>query len=588
MKRITAVFLSLVFMVALCSCGVKYTNIMTLNLETATVKIGKTHTDFEGVNIKIKNVIWDETQVKLEVDWINGTKYKVTYGNPYAIEMKRGGKWINRQKIDNLAFTLPAILLRSGKTQEKVYDLTETFDITENGTYRFTTDCYVYENGEDNKGTKCSLWAEFNVERKSSGTPSLVNFKSQYIRTGSKVDIDNYPFFTVLQSGEELNAYYESNKAKFDLERRSDVASDSTIGFLDACDKYNEEFFNKNALALIVLEEGSGSTRHKVNSVKTDIDRKLYVDISTIIPEIGTCDMAQWHVIIEIPKEKIPKSSSDVAIYLDDELIVGKVWQQNQPVDDTGSVGDPVDGYCGNTMTTVYFDDGKSLTFMSGNSVIMTDILRKLDYDPQKFCNCLPEYKVDTEFGNGYGINLTEGYARCDKGQAELTPEQTEKLKEIIMWAKAKAEDSSQNKNYPDYSFSLTWGTYGYSSYDSETGELIKSKDATNPEEYTTELKLSEEEYSAIWGLIKDLDIETYPDEYNPHGNGVSTPYMTLILSVKADGLDKTVTVKETVLSYETANKKGQKFLDVCKGIRDILTATKEWEALPEYEFLYD
>ena len=94
-----------------------------------------------------------------------------------------------------------------------------------------------------------------------------------------------------------------------------------------------------------------------------------------------------------------------------------------------------------------------------------------------------------------------------------------------------------------DYSFSLTWGTYGYSSYDSETGELIKSKDATNPDEYTTELKLSEEQYSAIWGLIKDLDIESYPDEYNPHGNGVSTPYMTLILSVKADGLDKTVTV---------------------------------------------
>ena len=63
---------------------------------------------------------------------------------------------------------------------------------------------------------------------------------------------------------------------------------------------------------------------------------------------------------------------------------------------------------------------------------------------------------------------------------------------------------------------------------------------------------------------------------------------MTLILSVKADGIDKTITVKETMLSYETNNKKGQKFLDTCKGIRDILTTTEEWKALPEYEFFYD
>ncbi len=248
-------------------------------------------------------------------------------------------------------------------------------------------------------------------------------------------------------------------------------------------------------------------------------------------------------------------------------------------------VSDPISGYCGNTQTTIYFDDDIKYTFMYGESVTMTDILINLDYDKNKLCKCLPEYTVDTEFGTGYGINLTEGYARCKEGQADLTQEQIDELKDIILWAKEKAGIETFES---DFEFYLTWGTYGYSSYDSKTGTLIKSKDATKPKDYTTNLKLTEQQYSAIWKLINNLDIESYPDEYNPHENGVSTPYMTLILSVKTDEFEKTVTVKETVLSYETKNKKGQKFLDVCKGIRDILMETDEWKSLPEYEFLYD
>ena len=149
--------------------------------------------------------------------------------------------------------------------------------------------------------------------------------------------------------------------------------------------------------------------------------------------------------------------------------------------------------------------------------------------------------------------------------------------------------DGAVNTDVPDnLSFSLTWNTYGISSYDSKTGTLIKTNDATNPKDYTTNLKLTEQQYSAIWKLIKSLDIDSYPDKYNPHKNGVSTPYMTLILSVKSDDIDKTVTVEETILSYDANNKKGQKFLDVCKGIEEILTETSEWKSLPEYEFLYD
>lgn len=97
------------------------------------------------------------------------------------------------------------------------------------------------------------------------------------------------------------------------------------------------------------------------------------------------------------------------------------------------TVDDPVTGYCGNIQTTLRIKD-KAYTFMYGHSVTLTDILINLNYNPLFVCRCLPEYTVDTEFGKGYGINLTEGYARCEKGQADLTQEQIDQIAAIIRW----------------------------------------------------------------------------------------------------------------------------------------------------------
>ena len=138
-------------------------------------------------------------------------------------------------------------------------------------------------------------------------------------------------------------------------------------------------------------------------------------------------------------------------------------------------------------------------------------------------------------------------------------------------------------------SFSLTWNTYGISSYDSATGKLVKTTDATNPEDYVTALELDGTQLFEIWELLWDLDIETYPDEYDPQGGKLSSdPSMTLILTLRDGDKVKTVRAENIALSYESDDPKGQKFLDTCKAIRDILTATEEWKALPEYEFFYD
>ena len=139
------------------------------------------------------------------------------------------------------------------------------------------------------------------------------------------------------------------------------------------------------------------------------------------------------------------------------------------------------------------------------------------------------------------------------------------------------------------FSFSLTWNCYGVSSYDSATGKLVKTKDATYPDDFITNYQLTEAQKQRILDWILDLNVMSYPDRYDPHKGGLtSNPSMTLILSVKTDTIEKTITAADIALSYESGDPEGQKFLSVCKAIQDMLTETDAWKALPEYEFFYN
>ena len=101
------------------------------------------------------------------------------------------------------------------------------------------------------------------------------------------------------------------------------------------------------------------------------------------------------------------------------------------PAGEPQTAADPVSGYCGNTVTTVHLD-GKDHSFWGGDSVALTDLLVNLAYDPDRVCRCAVEFTVDTEFGSGYGVNLTEAFARCETGQAALTAEQVSAIRGIL------------------------------------------------------------------------------------------------------------------------------------------------------------
>lgn len=153
--------------------------------------------------------------------------------------------------------------------------------------------------------------------------------------------------------------------------------------------------------------------------------------------------------------------------------------------------------------------------------------------------------------------------------------------------------ETKENEPVGDFAFTLVWDCYGISSYDSATGKLVKTSHATHPEDYVTDFYLSEEQMEEIGTLLQALDLESYPDEYDPHltedgQTTTSRPSMDLVLTLQWDGKTKAVACRDTALQYTSRVEKGNDLLQACKTIIDMLTASEEWKALPPYEFLYD
>lgn len=141
------------------------------------------------------------------------------------------------------------------------------------------------------------------------------DFDAQYIRTDGYHDNVKYPKITVIKSTDELNEYYNANKDLYFLDHVDKVYSDTTIGFIDACEKYDDEYFEENILILVLLEEPSGSIRHEVKSVKA-YRGNVEIDIAVKCPEVCTEDMAEWHIIIEIDKDSGIENNDNIKVNL--------------------------------------------------------------------------------------------------------------------------------------------------------------------------------------------------------------------------------------------------------------------------------
>lgn len=129
------------------------------------------------------------------------------------------------------------------------------------------------------------------------------DFDVQYIRAGIKSENYIYPAARIFRTEEELKTYLKTE-------------THMSENLLNACEKYDDEYFENRMLVAVLLEEGSGSIRHEVERIGVD-SGDLWIEIKSIVPEVGTCDMAWWHVLIEPEAGVEVESEEDIVVFLD-------------------------------------------------------------------------------------------------------------------------------------------------------------------------------------------------------------------------------------------------------------------------------
>ena len=404
-----------------------------------------------------------------------------------------------------------------------------------------------------------------------------VNYEARYIRTDGYSDKKTYPVTVLIKSKEDLDKYYSENSGSYSFEYSPD---DHENSFKKQTELYDNSFFEKKMLVLILLEEGSGSVTHRVRSATMEPGFMLNVEIERHVPEVGTDDMAEWHIILEIDRNDCPNDvnvsffNSNAALASasgsfaslsaripegwrsktesDDEVLSLSFWPEGKTGQITVRHSFEGLGVCGTGLS-------EEETAIAGFSAV------KGTYDNS------PSWSFITlkDIPLGYCCILNEADGTWDLNNEDTV---NEILDSIII--------------DPCFSFSLTWNVNGISSYDSESGKLVKTTDATHPSDYICKCILSPENLTKICSLIRNLNIESYDDVYDP--GCYSEPSQDLILRVSGRGIDKTVKAENTSVIFSSQDEKGDLFMKTCEQISEIIVSTDEWKSLPEYEFFYE
>ncbi len=117
-------------------------------------------------------------------------------------------------------------------------------------------------------------------------TSELADYPCNIYRTDGYVEGRIFPTAVTIASLEELKLYFSENGEQYQL------------GNTDLWD-YRSDFFKDNALVIAMIEESSGSIGHEYLGISPHNE----IIIKRIIPECGTCDMAEYHIVAEIPAD---------------------------------------------------------------------------------------------------------------------------------------------------------------------------------------------------------------------------------------------------------------------------------------------
>ena len=100
----------------------------------------------------------------------------------------------------------------------------------------------------------------------------------------------------IIRSKKDLEEYANKYDHKIYYEEREEDGELKT-----RLDKYDEEFFKNKALALYYLELSSGSDRVTLQEPSVS-GNNIKINYHIDYPEIGTCDMNGYVIVVEIDK----------------------------------------------------------------------------------------------------------------------------------------------------------------------------------------------------------------------------------------------------------------------------------------------
>jgi len=140
-----------------------------------------------------------------------------------------------------------------------------------------------------------------------------LTFQASYIRTGGYSNEKEYPIITICKTLEELKAH----EGKISGVKLLSAPMNSENSVQSVEKKYDEDFFSSKALIAITLKETSGSIRHEVQKVLKNND-EITVYIGRDVPEIGTMDMAEWTIYVEVNAEDV--DSDDIVSLVFSEI----------------------------------------------------------------------------------------------------------------------------------------------------------------------------------------------------------------------------------------------------------------------------
>lgn len=148
-------------------------------------------------------------------------------------------------------------------------------------------------------GTEDSSGSSFVTTLPSNQVPGdSIPFVASYFRTNEQGNAaHSYPSVIVIHSEEEWKRYYDANKGRYQFGRG--MGDNPSFQEIAEGDKYNADYFADKNLVLVVVEATSGSARYEVTGISED--GEIFIGIH--MPSVGTADMAQWHIVIEVSKD---------------------------------------------------------------------------------------------------------------------------------------------------------------------------------------------------------------------------------------------------------------------------------------------